>query len=349
VQALLLLREGQAQHCPVQLGDAQRHLDSLGMARDALYASLSLADLSLADLSLSERGLAEQGQDLEGSLDSLNLSADRLYALGGSVSLESELRGLPAVRRALEALPEHHYAAVLRPMTLPSPSPRLELRVLGHAGTMLLGGRALRVHYAQAPLILYYLLRYPGKTVQQLVADLFPDRPYRPASQYFYKVRLALNAAIPGLDIQNHPGTGCRVQLEGLSLAVDAFELEAMLERGEVEAALERYAALLPQAQGEWIEEEREGLMKFMTRVAVKSINDNYEAGNFERCVKIASHILTCDPFDPVLNDLYLRALRELHGPLVAQQTAHRVRQRFVQENLEPPYELEAFFRQNLN
>jgi hypothetical protein len=77
----------------------------------------------------------------------------------------------------------------------------LELHTLGEE-RIVLAGDTVRIPLKKAPEVLAYFLEHKAVSLEQLIADVFPDEKLRSAKSYFHQVRHQLKEHVEGLEIE---------------------------------------------------------------------------------------------------------------------------------------------------
>jgi two-component SAPR family response regulator len=204
-------------------------------------------------------------------------------------------------------------------------------------------GVPVRLKLRRALEVLSYLLRHPdGVSLRQVTRDLFPDTASRQAQLYFHQARYELEKKIPGLNAPMD-ASNRKYSVQCVNLRWDVLEFEQGLanDHNQHPKALELYQGpYMPEAEGEWVENERERLNTLLLEAGLRTCEHLYAQGQFLQCQQLAKHILRIEPLDEAISEHLIRATQALEGHAVAQQTAQRLRRHLQKElglNLNEP------------
>jgi len=185
--------------------------------------------------------------------------------------------------------------------------------------------------------VLAYMCRHTEVSLKNLQRALFPDTPAQRAKNYFHQVRVDIASRAPGLDI--HYDSKRRLyRLESQTpLVWDVAELEvALTEPGHPLPDLSNLD-FLPTSESEWAHEEREHLKRWVTQIALETINHWFQAGDYEKCIQLAERLLPLDPLDEALHTFLLNATWQARGELAAHHLYRHSAATFMREVGEVP------------
>ncbi len=319
-----------------------RAFEGLVLERECGWVRLTLGE---ACLRLGREAQAEEW---------LNAATDTRYGLGESAALWLELRSLRSVLEYLERLPPEAYPRVLYDdlCALAGGAPlQLGLRTLGQVG--LLAGRdklRLNAGMAVSAEILSYLLTHPGRSLERILADVFPDVLPDKAKNYFHLVRNEFKRAVRGASIPFDETTRTyAVDLGGLHLDWDRAELLRSLSLGGIEGlrrALKVYkGAFLPHSENEWAVAERTNLEWGVVKLGIEVIDQRFKDGEFSACLELTERLLEIEPLNEAVSSYMVRATKALKGVMAAQCELERLEDRFISEVGETPPSLERLKR----
>ncbi|MFB9995016.1 hypothetical protein ACFFLM_24000 [Deinococcus oregonensis] len=274
--------------------------------------------------------------------EALAQAMDKQHALG-SGALMVELQALPKLNAYLAALPEDAYACGLisQGENLERVPQQIRLITLGdHA--IELDGHRIRLDFAQAVEVLSYVLHHGERRLEQIQADLFPEKPHKTSKAYIHGVRRELATVIPGLSLPyNTRRKTYGVQLDGPQLDWDVRELQRAFNAPRETDLLDVLArcgqAFLPHATTEWARGERDELQRWIIRMGLELMDEWAGAGELGKCESLAYRLLAIEPLDMALNEYLLRAVYELHGARRAQTTFLDIQLKFESEVGECP------------
>ncbi|QLG13244.1 hypothetical protein HLB42_20110 (plasmid) [Deinococcus sp. D7000] len=250
---------------------------------------------------------------------------------------------LPETRQHLLTLPETAFERLT--LLGKSPAPALILKTLGSAELWLDGGR-IRFRLGRAVEVLSYLRRNGAVTLKDVQRDLFPEVPAQRSRNYFHQVRVDIAARVPGLIIGFEAVQG-RYRLQGeAALVWDVEELEAALRRGAWPQPAPENVVFLPTAGSEWAQGERERLSRWITQVGLETMEDWFQAGQYDKCISLADRLLPLDPLDEGLHTFLLNATYQVKGRAAARILFRESAATFIREVGEVPPFLERLVGQ---
>lgn len=303
------------------------------LRREALWSQLHLTEVQ------------ERFGQGEACAASLSEAADLVAAFETSPTLVAELRLTPRVTARLESLPPGAYERLHLLKEDVQNLQEVDLKTLG--GTeVLIDGQKIRLRLKRVVEVLAYLLKSGGASLEEVQRDLFPDVRPAQAKSYFHQIRLHIKERIPGLSVPFDEVRGTyAVRSESVRLTWDVQTLTAELARPQdsLLKVLERYELdFLRDADGVWATEERERLRRWVTQVALETMDGWYRTGQFEKCVSLAERLLPLDPLDEALHEFLIQATLETRGGAAAYQSYLNSAETFRREVDEVPLRLKA-------
>ncbi len=340
-EGMLLAFSGDPRSIP-RLEGSLEAFENLALERESGWIRLTLAE---ACLRLGREAQAEEW---------LNAATDTRYGLGEGAGLWLELRSLRSVLEYLENLPQDAYARILyddlSALNGSAPLP-LKLLTLGQVG-LLAGRHKLRLNAGMAVSaeVLSYLLNHPGRSLERILADIFPNVLPDKAKNYFHLVRYEFKRAVRGASIPfNETTRTYTVDLGGLHLDWDRASLLRSLALGGntgLRRALAIYkGAFLPQSENEWAIAERASLEWRIIKLGLEVIDQHFIDGEFSICLEFTERLLEIEPLNEALSSYSIRAMKALKGTLAAQRELERLESRFIDEVGEMPPSLERLKR----
>ncbi|MBI0447168.1 BTAD domain-containing putative transcriptional regulator [Deinococcus sp. DB0503] len=303
------------------------------LRREALWSQLHLAEAQ------------ERFGQGEACAASLSEAADLVAAFETPPTLVAELRLTPRVTARLESLPPRAYERLHLLKEDVQNLRQVNLKTLGGA-EVLINGQSIRLRLKRVVEVLAYLLKSGGASLAEVQRDLFPDVRPAQAKGYFHQIRLHIKERIPGLSVPFDEVRGTyAVRSEGARLTWDVQLLTAELARPQdsLLKILERYELdFLKDADSVWATEERERLRRWVTQVALETMDGWYRTGQFEKCVSLAERLLPLDPLDEALHEFLIQATLETRGRAAAYQSYLTSAETFRREVDEVPTRLKA-------
>lgn len=311
-QALLALREGQWRAAQRDQGA----LATLTLARDT-FARLGLP----RETAWAELHLAESLADTDDALPAVRRALACQHMLGSGAALLPELRLLP---RLLPLLITHqddlHIATLLRAWAEGTGAAPLQVQVvtLGKP-RLLLDGREVRLGMRRTLELLAFLLTRGSATREQILVALWPDDDPRRSSNYFHQAKHELALASPGVHItyDREQGTYSLARTAAALHWDVEFIRRALCSGGdrEVERAVLAYTGpFLPEAETEWVREERDALEWAVVNAGLHLMDRWNAAGEYARCAALARRLLRISPADAALAGCLIDATLQLEG-----------------------------------
>ena len=332
VRALVELRRGQLL---TRSGDpaatdllraTMKRFGELQLHREQGWAALHLAEAHLTFL---------QPEAASTALEDAHLAR---AALRASPVIALELRAVPQVLSLLQDDGQPQ-ALLLDWQTFQEHRP-VVLRIQSFGSVRLtVDGQAVRPNASldKCTELLVYLLLHPGRTLDQILAAIFPDKYAVNARIYFHLMRSELARIVDGLSLPYDRETRTyRVEAGGMRVRLDLQELKRSLYGArlqELRAALETYTgAFLPESDTDWVVEERTNVEWLIVRTGLEILEEYYQQGDDALCMELAERLLQVEPLNEGINTLLIRATERLKGAVTARHTLERVRKRFRDE-----------------
>jgi DNA-binding SARP family transcriptional activator len=209
--------------------------------------------------------------------------------------------------------------------------------------TLSLNGQPVSCKLNRAFAVMAYLLMYPQSSLEKILTDVFDDsKDVVAAKNYFHTSRYELHRAFPCIRFAYDRITK--------TYSVDTGEVPIQFDYQEAIRLLhapsenEFYDALkicrgpfMPGYEAQWIEEVRANVEWLLVRSGLKLVQEMYESGDFQACRRLTERLLKVEPLDESLNELLVRATREVEGALASRKAMSMVESQFLQEVGELP------------
>jgi tetratricopeptide (TPR) repeat protein len=306
--------------------DALKIFRELGLERDAGVALLHLAEAHLSE------------GDKKAATKALEEAADVRSAFKHAGPMRYELRDLPQTMAFLRKQKASEYVTTLLQdfpepeMMTVSGAARVRFQALGRA-IMTLKGEPIKIKSStpRAVHMITLLLKKGKVTLEEFLAEVFPDSSERNGRNQFHVTRYQLFDHIPGLEICfDKTSKAYILKLNNLHLECDWLELEDALEKREVHRALDLYqGTLLRDAEGEWARECRMNLEWSLIMVGLETVESYYNDGRFDLCIQLAQRLERVAPLDEALSGFLVRATHKLKGSLIAHEEWMRIDERY--------------------
>jgi tetratricopeptide (TPR) repeat protein len=298
----------------------------LGLERDAGVALLHLAEAHLSD------------GDKKAAIKALEEAADVRASFKHAGPMRYELRDLSRVMGFLRKQKDSAYVTTLlqdfsepEKMTVDGAA-RVRFQALGRA-IMTLKGEPIKIKSStpRAVHMITLLLRKGKVTLEDFLAEVFPDSSERNGRNQFHVTRYQLFDHIPGLEIAfDKTSKAYILKLNNLHLECDWLELEEALENRDLHRALDLYqGTLLRDAEGEWARECRMNLEWSLIMVGLETVESYYNDGRFDLCIQLAQRLERVAPLDEALSGFLVRATHRLKGSLIANEEWMRIDERY--------------------
>lgn len=312
---LWLARTGQPGGA-ARLERARTTFEEGGYVRETLLTHLALSELHPAQATLH-----------------LNRAAQLASTLTGPLFLEAEWPLMPGALAQLQALPTDAFErrSLLGAVRIPN----LALLTLSRTAIEA-DGVPVRLRMGRTVEILAYFCRQGPVPLARVRRELFPDTPVQRAKNYFHQVRVEIAERFPGLRIAYDPATHL-YQLDGVPLTWDVHDLERALQQPQQIISILGTVDFLPGAESEWAQEERERLRRWVTQVALETMDGWYQAGEYEKCIQLAERLLPLDPLDETLHTFLINATWYARGELAARHRYRHSAADFMREVGEVP------------
>jgi tetratricopeptide (TPR) repeat protein len=321
------------------LNSAVEQFTALGLERESGWAWLHLAE---AHLRLQQTDSAQAA---------LTHAADAYYATSPS-ALALELPGVPLVLEHLGTRPEDDYARSMlegwQGMRGLTPT-EVRLVTLG-AAEVRVNAQRVGLELSRTVEIMAYLLRHPDSTKDEILAALFPDTDPRRAANYLHQARVNLKEAVPSLQIMyDRTRRLYRVRCEAPRFSWDVDDLQQLLstaQDNDIERVVKEFGgAFLPGADSEWAVTERDHLLWSIVKVGLQTLERWFEAGEYDKCLTLAEHLMQLEPLNPSLSEYLVNATLALEGEVAARRKLAFLGSRFLKEVGETPPELQKLER----
>jgi tetratricopeptide (TPR) repeat protein len=268
--------------------------------------------------------------------------AGTLRTVLGSDAMLIELTGLPLTLEFLLGAAESGWVQALlshwqrNPET---PAYLVELRTLGTA-ELRLNGRPVGLDIRKTIELLAYLLEYPGRNREQILADVFANKSLNQAVNYFHQARFNLERASGLLEVRHDKLRGTyRVHCSAPILLWDVRTVREELRRGRIGVALERiHGPFLANAESDWVQLERQRLLQETTSIGLRHLAQS-RADPLE-LLAVVVRLRELDPLHPLLAQHLIRLTHASLGETMADTTLRRVQNDFLTEVGEVPSEL---------
>jgi DNA-binding SARP family transcriptional activator len=279
----------------------------------------------------------------------LDLLGDVMNVIEGAAFLELErrfigdLEPLQAIASSYGVQVLNIKSAVLHKPLENRPAPRgVRLRALGEP-ILQVNGLPTPVKLTKGYEIIAYLLLYPHSSIEKIIADIFENsKDMDAAKSYFHTARYQIMAACPYIKFPYNKITR--------TYSLDTSEFDIDFDYNDVAQLLhapsenEFYQALelckgefLQGFEGQWIEEVRANMEWLLVRSGLKLVQEMYETGDFQACRRLTERLLKIEPFDESLNEVLVRATKEIEGALASRKAMSKVESQFLSEVGELP------------
>jgi tetratricopeptide (TPR) repeat protein len=306
--------------------DALKIFRDLGLERDAGVALLHLAEAHLSE------------DDKKAAVKALEEAADVRASFKHAGPMRYELRDLPLTMGFLRKQKESEYVTTLlqdfpeAENTSVGGAARVRFQALGRA-IMTLKGEPIKIKSStpRAVHMITLLLKKGKVTLEEFLAEVFPDSSERNGRNQFHVTRYQLFDHIPGLEICfDKTSKAYILKLNNVHLECDWLELEDALEKRELHRALDLYqGALLRDAEGEWARECRMNLEWSLIMVGLETVESYYNNGRYDLCIQLAQRLERVAPLDEALSGFLVRATHKLKGSLIAHEEWMRIDERY--------------------
>ncbi len=285
-------------------------------------------------------------------------ATDVRHAIGKVAIIPMEIRTLDRVHAYLEALPEEHYAKVIHHDYIEKGQIQKQptvvaLRSLGQEA-IYIDNEPVRLTMNRAVEIACYLLRHPQSKLEEIMLGLFPDDDPKRAKNYFHQVRYDLQSAVPGLKVPYD------VKTRSYSIIHNNYEFEWDIEKlkyslntaipEDVFQMLMSYdGEFLPNSSTEWAEQERENIAWSALTVGLQMLEQWYDAGDYSKCLDLASKLRDIDPYNESLVLYILEATHKLEGEVIAKMKTAQFEKLFHEEVGDFPIQTDSLFSESSN
>ena len=341
--AMLEMRRGQYFY---SIGAFEKALQSLSIARTNFHdlewrRELGWTLLHMAQLHV-KMGEAEKASEY------LDLVADVANIIENSAFLELERRLLGDLEPLKKVASSYglfalEHSSVLTAPIMNRPAPRtLRLNTLGET-LLYVNGKATPVKLNKGFVIMAYLLMYPHSTAENIVTNVFEgSKDVDAAKSYFHTARYQVQNACPYVRFEFDRITKTySLNTFGVPIEFDYQEVAQLMHapsENDFYQALELCrGSFLRGFEGEWIEEIRANMEWLLIRSGLKLVQEMYEAGDYQACRRLTERLLKVEPLDESLNELLVRATREVEGALASRKAMSKVESAFLQEVGELP------------
>jgi len=285
-------------------------------------------------------------------------ATDIRHSVGKAAIIPMEIRTLTRVLNYLDALPEEHYAKeiyydYLEKGKIQKQPTVVTLQSLGQE-EILIDGEPVRLTMNRAVEIACYLLKNPASKLESIIATVFAEDDPKRAKNYFHQSRYDLESAVPGLKVPYD------VKTRSYSVVHNNYEFEWDVEKlqyslntaipEDVFQMLMSYnGAFLPSSSTEWAEQERESIAWSALKVGLQMLEQWYDAGDYNKCLDLASKLRDIDPYNESLVLYILEATHKLEGDVIAQMKVTQFEKLFEEEVGEFPIQVDSLFNESKN
>lgn len=306
------------------LASCLKHFEHRGCKRENIWALLHIAEAHLVN---NNANLAES---------ILNLAADLHTESGRQHYLSIEINSLSHVKQFLENFDESHYLKsliVFQDNLIHKPV--IEVRTLG-VSSIYVEGHRIRLQMRKTIELLVYLKKRGSASLSDIQLDLFPEIEPNRSKNYIHQMRNELKRLVPGLTVPYCRNTQTYSLLcNGWAVTIDVEELEAVLHSASGDAMLSLNVQpheFLAESDNRWVEDERNKMARWITRVGLETMDGWWIAGEFDKCIQLAERLLEIEPYDEGLHDFLIRATEQLHGLRAARAVGQTSRVKFLNE-----------------
>jgi tetratricopeptide (TPR) repeat protein len=208
---------------------------------------------------------------------------------------------------------------------------------------LLLDGQIMAVKLNRAMPLLAYLQLYQPCPLEQILKDVFEgSKSQIDARNYFHTTRFELNRACPSIKlVYDRNSKTYSIETEGIKLEFDYLEFKAKIHSGNLEtfktALNQEIKPFLSEFEGAWIEEIRHNTEWQIIKQGLWFVQQLYQANDFAACQDLSKQLLKVEPLDESLNELLVRATREVEGALASREAMKQVESQFLLEVGELP------------
>jgi tetratricopeptide (TPR) repeat protein len=233
-----------------------------------------------------------------------------------------------------------------QPLAQPIMSRPVQTSISFHSfGTTMLSlnGQPVSCKLNRAFAVMAYLLMYPHSSLEKVLTDVFEDsKDVTAAKNYFHTSRFELNRAFGWIRFAYDRLTKTySVDTGDVPIIFDYQETIRLLHapsENEFYDALEICRGpFMSGFEGQWIEEVRANVEWLLVRSGLKLVQEMYESGDFGACRRLTEKLLKVEPLDESLNELLVRATREVEGALASRKAMSMVESQFLLEVGELP------------
>jgi DNA-binding SARP family transcriptional activator len=209
--------------------------------------------------------------------------------------------------------------------------------------TLSLNGQPVSCKLNRAYAVMAYLLMYPQSSLEKILAEVFEDsKDVVAAKNYFHTSRYELNRAFSCIRFAYDRITKTySVETGDIPIVFDYQETMRLLHaptENEFYKALEICRGpFMPGFEGQWIEEVRANVEWLLVRSGLKLVQEMFESGDYLACRRLTERLLKVEPLDESLNELLVRATREVEGALASRKAMSMVESQFLMEVGELP------------
>ncbi len=206
-----------------------------------------------------------------------------------------------------------------------------------------LNGQPISCKLQRSFAVMAYLLIYPQSSLEKILTDVFEDsKDIEAARNYFHTSRYELNQAVPCIKFAYDRFTkSYSVDTGNVPMEFDYHQAMQLLHaptENEFYQALELCRGPFMRGfEGQWLEEVRENMEWLLVRSGLKLVQEMYETGDFQACRRLTERLLKVEPLDESLNELLVRATREVEGALASRKAMSKVESQFLHEVGELP------------
>ena len=342
-RALFDQRKGQYLAAQGLFADAVEHLE---MARATFFdlewrRELGWTLLQLAHVYLNLGNPQKAGFLLESVTDIINIVENAAF-------LELERRFIGDLKPLTKIASSYGLHALThnQPLAQPIMSRPVQTSISFHSfgvTTLSLNGQPVSCKLSRAFAVMAYLLMYPQSSLEKILSDVFEDsKDVAAAKNYFHTARYELNRAFNWIRFTYDRITKTySVDTGDVPMLFDYHEIIRLLHapsENEFYNALEICRGpFMPGFEGQWIEEVRANVEWLLVRSGLKLVQEMYESGDFQACRRLTERLLKVEPLDESLNELLVRATREVEGALASRKAMSMVESQFLLEVGELP------------
>jgi DNA-binding SARP family transcriptional activator len=297
--------------------------------------------LQLAHVYLNLGNAPKAGFLLEAVTDLINIAENAAF-LELERQFIGDLQPLIAIASSYGLHALNHHQPLVQTVLVPPVPTSITFRSFG-AIALSLNGQPVICKLNRAFAVMAYLLLYPHSTLDKILSDVFEDsKDTEAARNYFHTSRYELRQALPCVQFAYDRFTKT-YSVDSGSVPIDFDYQETMRllhapTENEFYQALEKcQGAFMHGYEALWLEEVRANVEWLLVRSGLKLVQEMYEAGDFQACRRLTERLLKVEPFDESLNELLVRATREVEGALASRKAMSLVESQFLQEVGELP------------